>query len=391
MKLGRQGLVKKKITVNRAGRPVQTSVWVRPEEHKAAQRKVAPAELAKLKAAQKNIKLEDNPDKYFDKPKGTKMVPLDKLDTTRVRPKGIVNAAKFMKLAAKGKKAKRGPITVFKKPNGRYEVLDGNSTTAIAKQSNWKELPVRVVSADEAAKIREGEAQKKAKKEESAARIAKREKVMTKWRRQAPGKGFEAKPTEQEAKDILEVGRFALISAGKNPNLEKDITPEQVAERHARLRERLVEEGFQFTQVEGKYGDEEDSFLVWVHDADREAANKIGTEFNQDSIIYGENGVYEMHYTTGPMKGQVEVVEEPPADESTTRWDGDTWDDVYTKIPLAGGGHYKFSINFQSWDPDHRDLAKPYKKGSRKEFLYGVDDKDSEVLSKLRQSKRKKK
>ncbi|KKL59254.1 hypothetical protein LCGC14_2217210, partial [marine sediment metagenome] len=97
-----------------------------------------------------------------------------------------------------------------------------------------------------------------------------RQAVMTKYRRQAPGKGVETQPTEQEVKDILDVGRYALVSAGKNPNLEADMSPEAQAERHGQLRQRLVKEGFQFTQVLGKYGDEEDSFLVMVHDADRD-------------------------------------------------------------------------------------------------------------------------
>lgn len=218
---------------------------------------------------------------------------------------------------------------------------------------------------------------------EGAERIAKRKKVMTKWRRNAPGKGVEAKPTRQEALDILEVGRFALISAGPSPHDAEGVNTE---ERHAQLRDRLVEEGFKFTQVQGKYGGEEDSFLVWVHDADRETANNLGAEFNQDSIIYGENGSYEMHYTTGDRKGTVEEVNQVKDMEGEN--------DNYTEIPLAGGGSYRFNLPFESWDPEKAYKAKPFQKGSRKEFLYGVDDdrgKQDEVLSKLQQARARKK
>jgi hypothetical protein len=211
-------------------------------------------------------------------------------------------------------------------------------------------------------------------------RIERRAKVMTKWRRQAPGKGVETKPTKDEVKDILEVGRFALISAGKNPKLEKDMTPEQVAERHQKLRDRLVEDGFQFTQVKGKYEEEEDSFLVWIHDADRETAVSLGKEYNQDSVIFGENGTYEAHYTTGENAGTMEEVSESWKDQT-----GET--DYYTEVPLADGSFFKFQL------PLYQDRGKESKpeKGSRREFLYGVDDvEQEEVLSRLREARKNK-
>lgn len=389
----RKGLIKKIVDVTRGGKTFQQTRWVKPKEHAAAQSQKKTEKFqheqrlrkrSDMPVKQKVPKLEDAPWKYFQKVEGAKLVPLSQIDVTRARPRGIFNAAKHMKTSAEGTSKKRKPISVFKKPDGRYEVLDGNSTTNVAQQNKWKEIAVKEVSAEEADRIRAGDKSEKADKAEGAERIAKREKVMTKWRKQAPGKGVESKPTRQEALDILEVGRFAIVSAGKNPNLEKDMTPEAAAERHEQLRKRLVEEGFQFTQVLGQYEGPEDSFLVWIHDADRETANKLGEEFNQDSVIYGENGVYEMHYTTGDRKGTVEEVTEPPSDASD-------WDDYYTEIPLADGSTYRFNINFQSWDEKKHDLAKPYKgKGSRREFLYGVDDEKDEVLSKYARARKKK-
>ena len=85
-------------------------------------------------------KLPEDPWKYFEKVPGTIMVSVTKLDTTRARPSGIKNAEKYMKLAYDGKGGRRVPITVRKK-GSRYIVVDGNSTTAIAKKSGWKKIP----------------------------------------------------------------------------------------------------------------------------------------------------------------------------------------------------------------------------------------------------------
>ncbi len=275
---GRQGLIKKRITAMRKGKPVQTTVWVRPSEQRMA---------------------------------------IGKSLAQRLFPG-----------APKSKKSE--PSSGAKK-----------------------------------------EAPKKSRTE-------RRQAVMTKYRRQAPGKGVETQPTEQEVKDILDVGRYALVSAGKNPNLEADMSPEAQAERHGQLRQRLVKEGFQFTQVLGKYGDEEDSFLVMVHDADRDHVIKIGEDYNQDSIIYGENGTHEMHFTTGEHKGKFEV---------SKAWnDQSDADDYYTEVKQPDGSSYKFNIDLQFDESKY----KTYKPGSRKEYLYGVDDEEEEeILARFRETQKR--
>ena len=87
--------------------------------------------------------LPDDPAKYF-KNMGDKMVPLDKLETTRARPEGIENGAKLMADAHNGEHDKRDPISVIPNPDGTYKVVDGNSTTNIAEAAGWKELPVHI-------------------------------------------------------------------------------------------------------------------------------------------------------------------------------------------------------------------------------------------------------
>jgi len=85
--------------------------------------------------------LPEDPWKYFKKVSGTVLVPVAKLKTTRARPSGIKHAEQFMRLAYKGEYDRRKPISVKKNDDGTYTVLDGNSTSAIAKKSGWTTIP----------------------------------------------------------------------------------------------------------------------------------------------------------------------------------------------------------------------------------------------------------
>jgi hypothetical protein len=87
------------------------------------------------------VKLKEDPWAYFNKVPEAVMVPIDKLETIRARPTGIQNAEKYMADAASGKGKKRKPISVKKDGKGGWIVMDGNSTTAIARKHGWKNLP----------------------------------------------------------------------------------------------------------------------------------------------------------------------------------------------------------------------------------------------------------
>jgi ppGpp synthetase/RelA/SpoT-type nucleotidyltranferase len=89
--------------------------------------------------------LPDEPERYFNKPPGSKHVSIDQLQTIRARPEGIANAEKHMLLAFQGKSKKRDPITLRQTKDG-YEVVDGNSTVAIARKHGWKNIIANVVS-----------------------------------------------------------------------------------------------------------------------------------------------------------------------------------------------------------------------------------------------------
>lgn len=79
---------------------------------------------------------------YFDCNSETFFVPTLLLTTTRSREDGILNAIRRMKEAAAGERARRQPITVEQKIE-KFSVLDGNSTTIVAKKIGIEILPCR--------------------------------------------------------------------------------------------------------------------------------------------------------------------------------------------------------------------------------------------------------
>jgi hypothetical protein len=87
-------------------------------------------------------KLPFAPDKYFV---GGTNVPLRLLDATRAREKGIHNARVFMWKAYIGEAERRKPISIRPTGDGRYEVLDGNSTYANAVASRWPTIRADIV------------------------------------------------------------------------------------------------------------------------------------------------------------------------------------------------------------------------------------------------------
>lgn len=104
-----------------------------------------------LESALLEEKLPDLPEapwKYFKKVPGWIKVPVSKLRTIRARPKGIKNAAKYMRMAYDGEMERRKPISLTKNADGTYTVNDGNSTTANAKRAGWKFIIGKLEDAD---------------------------------------------------------------------------------------------------------------------------------------------------------------------------------------------------------------------------------------------------
>ena len=91
--------------------------------------------------------LKDEPSRYFHIDDQTEMVPIAKLQTIRARPEGIKNAEPLMKKAYEGVGGKRKPVSLERQADGTYTVLDGNSTTAIARKHGWDKIPAHVTHA----------------------------------------------------------------------------------------------------------------------------------------------------------------------------------------------------------------------------------------------------
>lgn len=163
-------------------------------------------------------------------------------------------------------------------------------------------------------------------------------------RRRPDGQGGHVSLQAKQLEIVLNRGTFGLISAGKSPQDDHALTDEELAERDARLRKALDEAGYVYTKAQGHYGEREDSYLVMVHDADREHLTHLGRELNQDSVIYGEAGQYELIFTTGENAERGLCVH------------GDSWSrvgeeqaDFYTEV--EGAGRFTLDLDFDKIGP----------------------------------------
>jgi hypothetical protein len=93
--------------------------------------------------------LPEDPERYFEIAPDTRLVPLSSLEPTRARPEGILNANRLMRAAYDATHPKRAPLSVDPLGDGRYRILDGNSTYANALHSGWKSMPVALVDSDD--------------------------------------------------------------------------------------------------------------------------------------------------------------------------------------------------------------------------------------------------
>lgn len=90
----------------------------------------------------KAISLAEDHPRYFNTDKAHDTIPLENMVPTRANEDSIARAELHMHNAYKGAGAKRDPITVRQTTRGKYEVVDGNSTFAIAKKHGWSSIPV---------------------------------------------------------------------------------------------------------------------------------------------------------------------------------------------------------------------------------------------------------
>jgi len=84
-------------------------------------------------------------DLYFLPDSESVDLPLDKLEPSRRRPTGVLHAAERMEAAAKGEYSRRAPISVTPIGDGRFRIVDGNSTYAVAMEWGWSTIRCRIV------------------------------------------------------------------------------------------------------------------------------------------------------------------------------------------------------------------------------------------------------
>ncbi len=170
--------------------------------------------------------------------------------------------------------------------------------------------------------------------------------------RRSPGQGGPVSLSSTDLFITLTQGKYALLSAGRNPNNAEDmqLTNEQITARSQALHQDLVNSGYMFTPSLGKYGGEtEDSFLVMAHEADTKEAIELGQKYHQDSIIAADSGQQQMIFTTGENVGQAYIGSgfDPLPDEAPE----------YTRIETEEGQSIKFSLRFD-WNRLQKAIAK---------------------------------
>ena len=118
------------------------------------------------------------------------------------------------------------------------------------------------------------------------------------------GEGGEVSINMADLKAVLEQGPYSIISAGTNPNDEKDraMPDAQVSERYKALEEDLKAIGYKYTTVDGNYDGEEKSYLVFH--ADQKKIEELGKKYNQDSVVHMEGGENKMSFTSGDNAGK---------------------------------------------------------------------------------------
>lgn len=122
---------------------------------------------------------------------------------------------------------------------------------------------------------------------------------------------------------VLYMDNWAIMTA-ENP-MAQQLSDEENAQRNTQMAQRLVDQGFQFASVNGKYGNPEKSFIITGISPNQ--ALELGREFDQETVITRYGMMYQ-DGTMHPMTGG-ETYEQKP-------------DDFYTEF---GGGYFALQFD----------------------------------------------
>jgi hypothetical protein len=82
---------------------------------------------------------------YFSDLGAAEVVPLTSVRTSGSTPASVKEAGSRMREAAARRRDRRPPLDVRQEDDGTYTIIDGHATFAVAQESGWKTVPVRVV------------------------------------------------------------------------------------------------------------------------------------------------------------------------------------------------------------------------------------------------------
>jgi hypothetical protein len=89
--------------------------------------------------------LPEDHERYFVT-EGATIVPIGSLTCPeQPDPNSVFEARKRMRRAAGGRRSRRDPLAVNEIDGGKYAIVDGKATFAVALQESWMTIPVRVV------------------------------------------------------------------------------------------------------------------------------------------------------------------------------------------------------------------------------------------------------
>lgn len=164
----------------------------------------------------------------------------------------------------------------------------------------------------------------------------------------------------KELAHALTSTKYGFVSAGPNPHLDpSNASATFYNNRHAQLKEELIERGYVFTPIVGHFGGTENSYMVMAHDADRSDVIALGKKYDQQTVLYSERGSNEMiQVTDGDFKkGSI--------------WRGQGYElvpkqeDYYSEIKIREGGIAKLSLNTSYNGESNPDFIEQLKKYSK--------------------------
>lgn len=88
--------------------------------------------------------LQEDPERYFKTDEAATLIPLDLLVPDHLRIDAIPRAIAYMRAAYAGSGGKRSPIALRRRADGRFDIVDGNTTFHVARKSGWKFIPATI-------------------------------------------------------------------------------------------------------------------------------------------------------------------------------------------------------------------------------------------------------